>query len=394
VRQNVAWALGRLGPTTVPALRKALGDRDAVVCRDAASSIGLLGKEGRPAVPELVACCAADRDPELRKMALSTLVKLVGPEDKAAIQPLTQALADRDLEIKRNAALALSNIGGPDAVAAVPVLLEALRGGDLELKRQAAAAIMNLGKDARTAVPALRVALNDPDEELRMNAAVAIGGIGPAADALVKDLVRHIADLKESPNVRKAAAVALSRIGPGPDAVAAVPTLLGVLGNPTDDALVRERTMWPLRVHQGNLRTLNVFPTFIKVLEEPKRPETRMLRYDCAYMLGLFLESEAPKSVLDTLDEFLRDKTILIYDETKVGSGSTGTEVKGSKTTIEERGKSDGRIMAIAALERIGNERVLARPEIVRQLQALAVEPETRPELRQPTKELLKKLGK
>jgi HEAT repeat protein len=395
VRQNAAWALGHIGPTALPALRKALGDKDSVVCRDAAGAVSLLGKDGHAAVPELLTCCGPDRDPELRKMALSVLVKLVGPEDTIAIQPLTQALNDRDLETKRNAAMALSNIGGPDAAAAVPILLDALHGGDLELKRQAAAAIKNIGAEARTALPALRLALDDRDEELRMNAAVAIGGIGEAAEPLVKDLVRHLADPKESSKVRTEAAVALSRIGAVPDAVNAVGKLLEVLGNPATDAKVRERTMWALRVHKAELRNLkDVFPTFVKILSEPRLHETRMLRYDCAYMLGLFLEKDAPAQVLDVLEEFLKDNTILIYTGTTASTGGTGTEIRGAKTKIEEKGYGDGRVMAVAALERIGKRRVLSRPEIVQQLLFLANDAETLSDMRKKTKELLKKLGK
>jgi HEAT repeat protein len=394
VRQNAAWALGHVGPSALPALRKALGDADPVVCRDAAGAVGLLGKDGHAALPELLACCAADRDPELRKMALSVLVKLVGPEDKIAIQPLIQALGDRDVETKRNAALALGNIGGPDAAAAVPVLLDALRWGDLELKRQAAAAIKNIGTEARTALPALRLALDDRDEELRMNAAVAIGGIGEAAESLVKDLVRHLADPKESAKVRTEGAVALSRIGPVPDAVKAVPTLLRVLENPATDAKVRERVMWALRVHKVELRNLNVFPTFAKILSEPKLHETRMLRYDCAYMLGLFLESQAPPQTLDVLEEFLKDNTILIYTGTTASAGGTGAEARAAKAKIEEQGYGDGRVMAVAALDRMGKQLVLSRPEIVRQLQFLANDPQTLSDLRQKSQELLRKLGK
>jgi HEAT repeat protein len=394
VRQNAAWALGHIGPTAVPALKKALTDADPLVCRDAAGACSLVGKEAHAALPELLACCAPQRDAELRKMALSVLVKLVGPDDKVAVRTLAQALGDPDIEVRRNAALALSNIGGPDAAAAVPVLVEALRTGDLELKRTAAAAIKNIGKDARSALPSLRDALNDPDEELRTNAAVAIGGIGEDAAPVVRDLVRHLADPKESARVRTEAAVALSRIGAVPDAVEAVPTLLGVLGDPADDAKVRERTMWALRVHQGNLRNLNVFPTLTKILSEPKRHETRMLRYDCAYMLGLFLESETPAKALDVLLDFLKDNTILIYTGTSVGAGGASAESKTAKTKIEEKGLGDGRVMAIAALDKIGRTRVVARPDIVQQLHALADSSETQGDLRQKTKELLRKLKK
>jgi len=392
VRQNVAWAMGRIGPTAMPALKKALTDPDPLVCRDAAGACSLVGKEAHTALAELLGCCGPRRDNELRKAALAVLVKVVGPEDKTAVRTLTQALSARDVEIKRNAALALSNIGGPDAAAAVPILLDMLRGGDLELKRTAAAAIKNIGKDARAALPALRDALNDPDEELRFNAAVAIGGIGEAAAPVVRDLVRHLADPKESSKVRTEAAVALSRIGPVPDAQASVPTLLAVLENTANDPKVRERTLWALLVHQGNLRSLNVFPILTKILSEPKRPDAPMLRYHCAYVLGLFLEAETPAKALDVLLDFLKDTKILIYTGTTASAGGASAESKVGKTKIEETGFGDGRVMAIDALSRIGRERVRSRPDIVRQLEALANDPQTLADLRQKTKDLLLKL--
>ncbi len=395
VRQNAAWALGHVGPTAIPALRrKALVDRDPLVCRDAAGACSLIGKEARAALPELLLCCRPDRDTELRKMALSVIVKLVGPEDKVAVSTLRQALADRDIEIKRNAALALSNIGGPDAAAAVPILVDALRTGDLELKRTAAAAIKNIGPDARAALPTLRDALNDPDEELRANAAVAVGGIGEAAAPVVRDLVRHLADPKESTRVRVETAVALSRIGPVPEAVDAVPTLLSILANPANDAKVRERILWALRVHKGNLRSLNVFPALIKVMSEPRYPGSNMLRYDCAYILGLFLENEAPEKTLDVLLEFLKDQNILIYTGTTVGAGGASTETKSGRTKIEEKGFGDGRLMAIAALEKVGTVRVRRRPDIIQQLHVLADNSEIQAELRKKTQELLRTLKK
>jgi HEAT repeat protein len=395
VRQNAAWALGHVGPTAIPALRqKALVDPDPLVCRDAAGACSLIGKEARAALPELLLCCRPDRDAELRKMALSVIVKLVGPEDRAAVSTLRLALGDRDLEIRRNAALALSNVGGPDAAAAVPVLVDALRTGDLELKRTAAAAIKNIGPDARSALPTLRDALNDADEELRANAAVAIGGIGEAAAPVVRDLVKHLANPSETARVRVETAVALSRIGAVPEAVDAVPTLLSILATPANDSKVRERVLWALRVHKGNLRSLNVFPTLIKVMSEPRYPGSNMLRYDCAYILGLFLESETPAKALDVLLEFLKDQNILIYTGTTVGAGGASAESKTGKTRIEEKGMGDGRVMALAALEKIGTERVGRRPDIMQQLHVLADNPDTQAELRQKTQELLRKLKK
>src|SRR5207302_4792541 len=42
VRQNVAWALGKIGVAGVPSIRKALGDADSLVKRDAAAALAPL----------------------------------------------------------------------------------------------------------------------------------------------------------------------------------------------------------------------------------------------------------------------------------------------------------------------------------------------------------------
>src|SRR5262249_43470628 len=45
VRQNVAWALGRLGDAAAPSLKQALQDRDPLVRRDAAKALDLLSPD-------------------------------------------------------------------------------------------------------------------------------------------------------------------------------------------------------------------------------------------------------------------------------------------------------------------------------------------------------------
>src|SRR4051794_14996835 len=127
VKQNVAWALGRVGDETVPTLRQALRDNDANVRRDAAGSLQLLGVEAaKNAVPEL-AGCVQHPDIEVKKAALVALVRLVGPGDADIAKEIVPALSDKDVEVRRNAALALGNIGGERGIDAVPVLREILR---------------------------------------------------------------------------------------------------------------------------------------------------------------------------------------------------------------------------------------------------------------------------
>jgi len=394
VRQNAAWALGRIGAASVKGLKKALKDSDILVQRDAAGSLGRLDpEEARGALDELVACCKIDNS-ALRIAALSVLNKIVTSEDGKIAVLIKPALADADPEVKRNAALTLANIGGPEAAPALPILLEALRDGDAELKPQAAAAIGNLGDAAASAVSPLIKALADPEKEVRRYAALALGGIGEKAEPAIGPLVKLLANTSEYAEARVEAATALAKIGPRKEAEDAVPSLLRVLENPKDHSLVRERIVWALRVHKLNLGNFpGVYPTFGKVMVEAKTDKNTMLRYDCAYMLGVLQAADAPDKVLDVLLEFLKNDQILIYKGKAVTVGSSGgVEAKGSATTAKDEGYGDGRVMAIQALGRMGAERVLRRKDVVMQLQAINANPKTHAELKKNTKELLDSL--
>lgn len=395
VRQNAAWALGRIGQPAIPKLREALRDTDPFVRRDAAQSLYQVPEPEpiRVALNEFLNLCRDDNS-EVRRATVAVLIRIVGPEDaKIAAAPLRGVLTDGDEEIRTNAALAMANIGGKEAAAAVPVLVSALHRGDIELRRQAAAALRNIGPDAARAVPDLITTLKDPDAELRHNTAVALGGIGPPAEKAVPALVDMLTDRKEIQEPRMAAAGALSRIGGVPAAIDALPRLLQVISNADDDGTVRWRAMWALRAHDFNLTKLpGVYPALTKVLKERKTEENRMLRNDCAYMLGMLQGKDVPKEVLDALVDFLHDSKVQIYVRTDANLQASGAELGSGKATVKETGKGDGRVMATQALRQIGAARVRQRPEIIQQLQTLAADPKTFGELRQDCAKLLKEL--
>jgi HEAT repeat protein len=396
VKQNVAWALGRMGDASVPDLRQALKDADTLVRRDAAKALEQLSPTAAAAaVAELVECCK-DKDLELRKAAVVTMVRLARPEVKdAALVPMLALLKDPSPEIRQNAALAVGHIGGPEAIAALNPLLEALTKGDLNVKRQAALALKNLGPDAAAAVPELRKALHSPDKDLKHNAAVALIGFKQAGEPAVPDLVQLVVDRKEHPDVRKQAAVALSRIGFNPALEQSVPSLLGVVTEPSDVGVVRERALWPIRVYLIKAEEQKrdpVFKVLEKILVEPARKDIKMLRYDSAYLLGMFLEAKAPEKALDVLGEFLKDKEIKIYGGTTGGGQGAGEGTKDTKTKVADVGVGDGRIMAVDALSVVGPERVATRPDLVAQLRALNADPNTLPNLRKGLEKLMPQL--
>lgn len=403
VRQNAAWALGQFGEPALPLLKKALRDPDSLVKRDAASTLLQIKSYDKASksynlsdkvhdlLKELLPLCR-DTNSETRRAALNVLVLIVEPTDKEAIAPLRIALEDRDLENKRNAALALSNIGGAETAIALPVLLEAIKNGDADLRKQAVLAIRGIGPSAAPVVPELtRLLREDKDAEIRGYAALALGGIGKAAEPAIPLLVKKIQEAGETTETRIQCAMAMARIGNGPAAVAAVPDLLTVVGNPLHDAKVRERVIWALRVHGSELRNMNgVKETFTKVVVEVRNENNRMLRYDSAYMLGMIWQQQAPEPTLDVLTEYLHDDTIKIFDKTVSGVGGTSLETKGGITAVEERGKGDGRIMAVDALQLMGPGRYAGRAPLMKQLRVLAADATLYEPLRKKSIELVR----
>ena len=387
VRQNIAWAMGRIGPETITSLKTALRDADPAVQRDAANSVGLFKKDidvARKALPELVACCKV-KNSQVRFAALNVLIKIIDERDTKAAGSIAEALDDQDLEVRQNAAFALSYVGGKESTRAIPVLMDALKQRtNKELRGQAAIAIYNFGPDAHEAVPSLIQTLADDDQDLHKDVALALGGIGPRAEAAVPALVKLLADPKEKDDSRVEAAKALAKIGPVPAAVQAMKTIVGVLEDRRNDTKIRERVIWALRPHYQKNREVHlpgVMDAFINILSEPKEDKSRMLRYDCAYMLGVLKEKNAPDKALDTLHEFLHDSTIVLYRGARGDPGSTGFEVNKGVANVKEEGKGDGRVMAVQALMAIGYARISKRDDIMKQLKAIAANPETLPDL-------------
>jgi hypothetical protein len=155
--------------------------------------------------------------------------------------------------------------------------------------------------------------------------------------------------------------------------------------------MIRERIMWALRVHREDLRTMNgTRDTFASIMQEPRNADNKMLRYDCAYMLGMIWQKDAPDHTLDLLLEFLRDDTVKVYDQTDIRVGGGTAETKAVKESIKERGKGDGRVMATDALQAMGPGRYAQRPDILKQLRALGSDASLYPPLRMKAVDLVK----
>ena len=178
-----------------------------------ADALGAIGPEAKAAVPAL-AQALKDKDCDVRLYAAVALGK-IGSEAGVAVPALIEALKDEDLCVRMGAEKALGEIGPT----AMPALIEALKDEDLGVRTGAEKALGGIGP---AAVPALIEALKEEDLDVRCSAAQALGEIGAQATVAVCDLIEALRD--ENLPIRWRAAAALGKIGPG--AKAAVPALI------------------------------------------------------------------------------------------------------------------------------------------------------------------------
>ena len=112
-----------------------------------------------------------------RVLALSLALLGVGcgKERKHYTVPeLIQTLKDSDPDMRYWAARELGKTSGPDAKAAVEALAEALRDPDETVRMGAAYGLADLGPEAKSAVPALKQASKDTSKQVRDAAAHAM----------------------------------------------------------------------------------------------------------------------------------------------------------------------------------------------------------------------------
>ncbi len=351
VRQNAAWALGRLkekaGASGAGRLARALRDEDATVRRDAAAALGEVGRPtASPAVRALVDCLAHEKASEVRSVAVGSLVALIGPEDKEVAADLRDLLKEEDRELRRGAALALAKIGGAEAKAAVPVLVDGLHDGDATARELSANALAHVGEAAAEAVPELGKALSDPSEAVRRNAALALACVGSRAGEAVRPLLRAL-DVKESDKVREYASEAISHSEDGVNKV--VPELLALLKDDPGQH-VRQHVVMGLR-WVSDFETSGTAGALEKVLSETGNAG-KVVRYDAARVLAFRLHDKAPAKAVSVLEAMLNDTDLHVYKGTDP-TLNKGNEAVKSGTGAKVNLGDDARYMAAQALAEI-----------------------------------------
>ena len=233
VQEQAAVALGSLGdPKAVPALLDALGAPNIMaeerrgLREDLVNALGLLGD--RRAVPALIRVLD-DYEKHVRSAALSSLVKLGGPQAEDALIDLV----DKNIFHVRSdisARVAIRNLGRMGVVRAMPMLRLAMEEGQLEMAPVAAQALRQLG-DTITAGDMLAW-LSSPNSDRRLRAVLALPEL--VGQNALPHLLSAMGDGEAA--VRAAAARQLGHL----DAESAVLVLTGFLQDEGEVEEVRE----------------------------------------------------------------------------------------------------------------------------------------------------------
>jgi HEAT repeat protein len=133
------------------------------VRRSAASALHAFPQESARVVPALVKALK-DKDADVREWAAWSLGEL-GKVAKGSIPALIEALRDENAFVQVNAAESLWRIARHKD--SLPTLIRALRHEKDGVVRRAAYALAEMGPEAKAAVPALRRALKNASQDTR-----------------------------------------------------------------------------------------------------------------------------------------------------------------------------------------------------------------------------------
>lgn len=232
VRKYAGYALNDIGkadPLDVPTLVSRFKDKDVQVREEAAERLLSQDEEVRRAALPALLEGIKDSNRKVRINSVMALNNLFGrergPEVEAVVRAMMELLKrDADDGVRWSAVNVLDDIG-PEARAAVPLLIEALGEEESRNRCSAARALGQIGSDSKEAAPTLIKMLKDPDAEVRYSAAIALGQIGIGKDDAISVLLD---DLKSDDyGVRSQAAYGLQTFGPA--AGAGAPLLAGML---------------------------------------------------------------------------------------------------------------------------------------------------------------------
>jgi HEAT repeat protein len=275
----------------------------------------------------------------------------------------TERLKENDLPTRLEAARVLSKCG-PDAKAAVAPLIDALYDGDRRVRSAAAAGLAGIGPAAKTAVNPLLAVLLDPDEGVREQACAALGRL-----AEPKSTVDPLGDMlkDKSAGVRRTAAESLARYrtDAAPAAARLVDAARGagrndfyfinlVGGKAEPELAFFDETHQPVADALAGIGTAAVDP-LVAALKDSDEP-LRLLAAVALARIG----GDAANPAVAPLTEMLKHGSEFTRVAAAEALGHIGPAAKDATAALKESGRDEGgfeervlRVVALGALARV-----------------------------------------
>jgi HEAT repeat protein len=190
-------------------LAESMASEDETTSLVAVRGLTMIGADAKSLVPEIV---DAMDSPTTPKTDLAVLLARMGKDGAPAIPQLVILLDNSNAMTRQRAAYALSKIGGADLHAAVPGLIRMLTADEDYVREMAAKTLGKTGPAAQQAIPSLIERLHDEDEHVRAATATALGEIAPTDTTVHRALIAAMKD--ESGRVRSSVAPVLAEYAP------------------------------------------------------------------------------------------------------------------------------------------------------------------------------------
>ncbi|MGI8502603.1 MAG: sister chromatid cohesion protein PDS5, partial [Hassallia sp.] len=176
--------------------------------RRAAEELGKIGLAAKSAVPALVKALK-DKDSKVRFTAVQTLGNL-GDNSEPVLQALLTVLTNQDAQIRDKAGKVLSKLGN-SSEPVLQGLLVLLTDANSHVRGIAAEVLGKLGNSSEPVLQGLLVLLTDANSHVRGIAAKVLGKLGNASEPVLRALLARCQD--ENLNVRCYAIEALGNLG-------------------------------------------------------------------------------------------------------------------------------------------------------------------------------------
>jgi HEAT repeat protein len=165
-----------------------------------------IGKDARPAVPDLIHSIENDSDAFQAIDALGA----IGPDAKDALPALHSALTNGLLKTRPDIAFALWSVGR-ETNAALQICIAAIQSTNTQAQCRGAILLGEMGLAARQTAPFLAQVLDDPTQPARLRAcaATALGKLGLKTEPVLSALRAAMLETNRNPNLAINSAIAL-----------------------------------------------------------------------------------------------------------------------------------------------------------------------------------------